>query len=193
MDDLLIACAPAVFIIMPGGFHLLVHVLHLEPALAIGIPLQGCLSRCVEQYWQRRISVTVMWHFMGRWPCASTVLAAASDSPFLMKLTRQGIQIDTVGWPEISRSWPSVPVALGCLPQLRVQQERMFLPSSRSCRAMSIYLSGTDCRRWSVLCTMILWCRGFGLFIWTFTAVFVTTSHWGYLLVGWPGRILVSM
>lgn len=185
MDIFIGACAQ--FIIMPGVAYLLVHVFHLEPALAIGILLVGCCPGGVSSNIMSYLCHGDVAFSVGM-TCASTVLAPVM-TPFLMKLTAGAIiRIDTVGMFLNILIVTIIPVALGCLLNYVYSKKECF-PTIQS------LMPGT-----SVICLALivggvistvhddLVVRGFGLFIWTFTVVFCHNTL-GYLL-GWvAGRM----
>ncbi len=179
--------ALAQFIIMPGVAYLLVHVFHLEPALAIGILLVGCCPGGVSSN-----IMTYLCHgdvaFSVGMSCASTILAPVM-TPFLMKLTAgQIIAIDAVGMFTNILVVTIIPVALGAIINYKCSN-RSFFPTMQSLMpgisviCLAFIVGG-------VISTVHddLVARGLILFAWTFAVVLCHNSL-GYLL-GWvAGRI----
>src|SRR5574344_42289 len=187
MDICIGACAQ--FIIMPGVAYLLVHIWHLEPALALGILLVGCCPGGVPSNIMSYLCHGDVAFSVGM-TCASTLLAPVM-TPFLMKLTAGAIiRIDTVGMFLNILIVTIIPVALGCLLNYVYSKKECF-PTIQS------LMPGT-----SVICLALivggvistvhddLVVRGFGLFIWTFTVVFCHNTL-GYLL-GWVASTVLA-
>ena len=185
MDIFIGACAQ--FIIMPGVAYLLVHVWHLEPALALGILLVGCCPGGVSSNIMSYLCHGDVAFSVGM-TCASTLLAPVM-TPFLMKLTAgEIIHVDAPGMFLNILIVTVIPVALGsCLNYFFSKKE--YFPTIRSLMpgvsvtCLALIVGG-------VISTVHddLVARGFLLFIWTFTVVFCHNSL-GYLL-GWvAGRM----
>ena len=179
--------AAAQFIIMPGVAYTLVHVFHLEPALAIGILLVGCCPGGVSSN-----IMTYLCHgdvaFSVGMSCASTILAPVM-TPFLMKLTAgQIIDIDAVGMFTNILIVTIIPVGIGAFFNYKFSH-RSFFPTLQSLMpglsvvCLALIVGG-------VISTVHddLVARGFTLFIWTFSVVLCHNSL-GYVL-GWTaGRL----
>ena len=91
LDILIGACAQ--FLIMPCVAYLLVHVFHLEPALALGILLVGCCPGGVSSNIMSYLCHGDVAFSVGM-TCASTLLAPVM-TPLLMQLTAgEIIEID---------------------------------------------------------------------------------------------------
>ena len=94
LDIFIGACAQ--FIIMPGVAYMLVHVFHLEPALALGILLVGCCPGGVSSNIMSFLCHGDVAFSVGM-TCASTLLAPVM-TPLLMKLTAgEIIHVDAIG------------------------------------------------------------------------------------------------
>ena len=105
------ACAQ--FIIMPGVAYLLVHVWHLDPALALGILLVGCCPGGVSSNIMSYLCHGDVAFSVGM-TCASTLLAPVM-TPLLMQLTAgEIIHIDAVGMFTNILIVTIIPVAIGC-------------------------------------------------------------------------------
>ena len=93
LDVFIGACAQ--FIIMPGVAYTLVHVWHLDPALALGILLVGCCPGGVSSNIMSYLCHGDVAFSVGM-TCASTILAPVM-TPLLMKITAgEIIHVDAV-------------------------------------------------------------------------------------------------
>ena len=174
--------AVAQFIIMPGVAWLLVHVWHLEPALALGILLVGCCPGGVSSN-----IISYLCHgdvaFSVGMTCASTVLAPLM-TPLLMQLTAGAIiEIDTVGMFLNILIVTILPISIGCVLNYYYSKRESFKTLQALMPGASVILLA--CIVGGVISTVHdpLVERGFMLFIWTFAVVFCHNSL-GYLL-GW--------
>ena len=185
LDIFVGACAQ--FIIMPGVAYLLVHVWHLDPALALGILLVGCCPGGVSSNIMSYLCHGDVAFSVGM-TCASTLLAPVI-TPLLMQITAgEIIHIDAVGMFLNILIVTILPVAVGCTLNYLYSRRPSFpviqslMPGiSVSCLAMIVG---------GVISTVHddLVARGFMLFMWTFAVVFCHNTL-GYLL-GWlSGRL----
>lgn len=179
------ACAQ--FVIMPGVAYLLVHVWHLDSALALGILLVGCCPGGVSSNIMSYLCHGDVAFSVGM-TCASTVLAPFM-TPLLMKITAgQIIHIDAVGMFTNILIVTIIPVAIGCALNYYFGRRPSFptiqsLMPGLSVTCLAMIVGG-------VVSTVHddLVARGWILFLWTFAVVFCHNSL-GYLL-GWTaGRV----
>lgn len=179
--------AVAQFVIMPGVAWLLVHVWHLEPALALGILLVGCCPGGVSSNIMSYLCHGDVAFSVGM-TCASTVLAPMM-TPLLMQLTAGAIiEIDTVGMFLNILIVTILPISLGCLLNYYFSKRESFKTLQALMPGTSVILLA--CIVGGVISTVHdpLVERGFLLFIWTFGVVFCHNTL-GYLL-GWlSGRL----
>ncbi|MCR4853607.1 MAG: bile acid:sodium symporter family protein [Prevotella sp.] len=179
--------AVAQFIIMPGVAYLLVHVWHLEPALALGILLVGCCPGGVSSNIMSYLCHGDVAFSVGM-TCASTILAPVM-TPLLMQLTAGAIiEIDTVGMFLNILIVTILPITIGCVLNYYYSKRESFKTLQSLMPGTSVILLA--CIVGGVISTVHdpLVERGFKLFIWTFAVVFCHNSL-GYLL-GWlSGRI----
>ena len=111
LDVFIGACAQ--FIIMPGVAYTLVHVWHLDPALALGILLVGCCPGGVSSNIMSYLCHGDVAFSVGM-TCASTILAPVM-TPLLMKITAgEIIHVDAVGMFINILIVTIIPVAIGC-------------------------------------------------------------------------------
>lgn len=174
--------AVAQFIIMPGVAWLLVHVWHLEPALALGILLVGCCPGGVSSNIMSYLCHGDVAFSVGM-TCASTVLAPLM-TPLLMQLTAGAIiEIDTVGMFLNILIVTILPISIGCVLNYYYSKRESFKTLQTLMPGASVILLA--CIVGGVISTVHdpLVERGFMLFIWTFAVVFCHNSL-GYLL-GW--------
>ena len=174
--------AVAQFIIMPGVAWLLVHVWHLEPALALGILLVGCCPGGVSSNIMSYLCHGDVAFSVGM-TCASTVLAPLM-TPLLMQLTAGAIiEIDTVGMFLNILIVTILPISIGCVLNYYYSKRESFKTLQALMPGASVILLA--CIVGGVISTVHdpLVERGFILFIWTFAVVFCHNSL-GYLL-GW--------
>lgn len=178
LDIFIGACAQ--FIIMPGVAYTLVHVFHIEPAIAIGLLLVGCCPGGVSSNIMSFLCHGDVAFSVGM-TCASTLLAPMM-TPFLMKLTAgQIVKIDAIGMFLNILIVTIIPVGLGCLLNYIYSKKKCF-------PAIQSLMPGT-----SVICLALivggvistvhdsLIERGFMLFIMTFAVVFCHNTL-GYIL-----------
>ncbi len=179
--------AVAQFVIMPGVAWLLVHVWHLEPALALGILLVGCCPGGVSSNIMSYLCHGDVAFSVGM-TCASTVLAPMM-TPLLMQLTAGAIiEIDTVGMFLNILIVTILPISLGCVLNYYFSKRESFKTLQALMPGTSVILLA--CIVGGVISTVHdpLVERGFLLFIWTFGVVFCHNTL-GYLL-GWlSGRL----
>ena len=184
--DILIGAA-AQFFIMPCVAYVLVHVFHLEPALALGILLVGCCPGGVSSKIMSYLCHGDVAFSVGM-TCASTLLAPVV-TPLLMQLTAGAIiEIDTVGMFLNILIVTILPIALGCILNYYYSKRESFQTLQALMPGTSVILLA--CIVGGVISTVHdpLVERGFMLFIWTFAVVFCHNSL-GYLL-GWvAGRL----
>ena len=179
--------AVAQFLIMPGVAYLLVHVWHLEPALALGILLVGCCPGGVSSNIMSYLCHGDVAFSVGM-TCASTVLAPVM-TPLLMQLTAGAIiEIDTVGMFLNILIVTILPITIGCILNYYYSKRESFKTLQALMPGTSVILLA--CIVGGVISTVHdpLVERGLILFIWTFAVVFCHNSL-GYLL-GWlSGRL----
>lgn len=184
--DILIG-AVAQFTIMPGVAYLLVHVWHLEPALAIGILLVGCCPGGVSSNIMSYLCHGDVAYSVGM-TCASTLLAPVM-TPMLMQLTAgEIIHIDTVGMFLNILIVTILPVTVGVVLNYFFAHRPSFptlqsLMPGLSVVCLAMIVGG-------VISTVHddLVARGLYMFLYTFAVVFCHNSL-GYLL-GWgAGRL----
>lgn len=179
--------AVAQFVIMPGVAWLLVHVWHLEPALALGILLVGCCPGGVSSNIMSYLCHGDVAFSVGM-TCASTVLAPVM-TPLLMQFTAGAIiEIDTVGMFLNILIVTILPISIGCVLNYYYSKRESFKTMQALMPGASVILLA--CIVGGVISTVHdpLVERGFMLFIWTFAVVFCHNTL-GYLL-GWlSGRL----
>ena len=179
--------AVAQFVIMPGVAWLLVHVWHLEPALALGILLVGCCPGGVSSNIMSYLCHGDVAFSVGM-TCASTVLAPVM-TPLLMQFTAGAIiEIDTVGMFLNILIVTILPISIGCVLNYYFSKRDSFKTMQALMPGASVILLA--CIVGGVISTVHdpLVERGFMLFIWTFAVVFCHNTL-GYLL-GWlSGRL----
>lgn len=179
--------AVAQFVIMPGVAWLLVHVWHLEPALALGILLVGCCPGGVSSNIMSYLCHGDVAFSVGM-TCASTVLAPVM-TPLLMQFTAGAIiEIDTVGMFLNILIVTILPISIGCVLNYYYSKRDSFKTMQALMPGASVILLA--CIVGGVISTVHdpLVERGFMLFIWTFAVVFCHNTL-GYLL-GWlSGRL----
>ena len=185
MDILIGACAQ--FFIMPCVAYLLVHVFHLEPALALGILLVGCCPGGVSSNIMSYLCHGDVAFSVGM-TCASTLLAPVM-TPLLMQLTAgEIIEIDAVGMFLNILIVTIIPVGLGCFLNYTYSKRTIF-PTIQSLMP-GLSVTCLACIVGGVISTVhdSLIARGLMLFVWTFAVVFCHNTL-GYLL-GWTaGRL----
>lgn len=185
MDIFIGACAQ--FIIMPGVAYLLVHIWHLEPALALGILLVGCCPGGVSSNIMSYLCHGDVAFSVGM-TCASTLLAPVM-TPFLLQLTGgEIIHIDAVGMFVNILIVTIIPVGIGSLLNYVYSRKASFptvqsLMPGISVICLAFIVGG-------VISTVHddLLARGFSLFMWTFAVVFCHNTL-GYLL-GWVAGMM---
>ena len=185
LDIFIGACAQ--FIIMPCVAYLLVHVWHLDPALALGILLVGCCPGGVSSNIMSYLCHGDVAFSVGM-TCASTLLAPVM-TPLLMQLTAgEIIHIDAVGMFTNILIVTIIPVAIGCALNYLYSRRPWFptlqsLMPGISVTCLAIIVGG-------VISTVHddLVARGLVLFLWTFAVVFCHNTL-GYLLGYLAGRL----
>ncbi|HBN46784.1 MAG TPA: sodium transporter [Prevotella sp.] len=185
LDIFIGACAQ--FVIMPCVAYLLVHVWHLDPALALGILLVGCCPGGVSSNIMSYLCHGDVAFSVGM-TCASTLLAPVM-TPLLMQLTAgEIIHIDAVGMFTNILIVTILPVAIGCTLNYLYSRRTWFptlqsLMPGISVTCLAIIVGG-------VISTVHddLVARGLMLFLWTFAVVFCHNSL-GYLLGYMAGRL----
>ena len=163
LDVFIGACAQ--FIIMPGVAYLLVHVWHLDPALALGI-LLVVSSNIMSYLCHGDVAFSVGM------TCASTILAPVM-TPLLMKITAgEIIHIDAIGMFQGILLVTIIPVAIGCTLNYIYGKRECFptiqsLMPGISVTCLAFIVGG-------VLSTVHddPVARGIMLFLWTFAVVF---------------------
>lgn len=185
LDIFIGACAQ--FIIMPCVAYVLVHVWHLDPALALGILLVGCCPGGVSSNIMSYLCHGDVAFSVGM-TCASTLLAPVM-TPLLMQLTAgEIIHIDAVGMFTNILIVTIIPVAIGCALNYLYSRRHWFptlqsLMPGISVTCLAIIVGG-------VISTVHddLVARGLMLFLWTFAVVFCHNTL-GYLLGYLAGRL----
>ena len=180
LDVFIGACAQ--FIIMPGVAYLLVHVWHLDPALALGILLVGCCPGGVSSNIMSYLCHGDVAFSVGM-TCASTILAPVM-TPLLMKITAgEIIHINAIGMFQGILLVTIIPVAIGCTLNYIYGKRECFptiqsLMPGISVTCLAFIVGG-------VISTVHddLVARGMMLFLWTFAVVFCHNTL-GYCL-GW--------
>ena len=185
LDIFIGACAQ--FIIMPGVAYMLVHVFHLEPALALGILLVGCCPGGVSSN-----IMSVRCHgdvaFSVGMTCASTLLAPVM-TPLLMKLTAgEIIHVDAIVMFTNILIVTIIPVGVGCLLNYLYSKKDYFptlqsLMPGISVTCLAMIVGGVISTVHDDLIE-----RGLMLFLWTFAVVFCHNSL-GYLLGWFSGKL----
>lgn len=185
LDIFIGACAQ--FIIMPGVAYMLVHVFHLEPALALGILLVGCCPGGVSSN-----IMSFLCHgdvaFSVCMTCASTLLAPVM-TPLLMKLTAgEIIHVDAIGMFTNILIVTIIPVGVGCLLNYLYSKKDYFptlqsLMPGISVTCLAMIVGGVISTVHDDLIE-----RGLMLFLWTFAVVFCHNSL-GYLLGWFSGKL----
>jgi len=174
--------AVAQFTIMPGLAYTLVHVFHLEPALAIGILLVGCCPGGVSSNIMSFLCKGDVAFSVGM-TCASTILAPVM-TPFLMKLTAgEIIAVDAIGMFKNILIVTIIPVSIGAFLNYKFSKSKNF-PTIQSLMPGASVLC-LACIVGGVISTVHddLVARGLSLFLWTFAVVFCHNTT-GYIL-GW--------
>ena len=184
--DILIGAA-AQFLIMPCVAYVLVHVFHLEPALALGILLVGCCPGGVSSNIMSYLCHGDVAFSVGM-TCASTLLAPVV-TPLLMQLTAgQIIEIDALGMFRNILIVTVIPVAIGCFLNYVYSHKQVFPTLQSLMPGLSVICLA--CIVGGVVSTVRddLVARGLMLFLLTFGVVFCHNAI-GYLL-GWTaGRM----
>ena len=179
------ACAQ--FIIMPGVAYMLVHVFHLEPALALGILLVGCCPGGVSSNIMSFLCHGDVAFSVGM-TCASTLLAPVM-TPLLMKLTAgEIIHVDAIGMFTNILIVTIIPVGVGCLLNYLYSKKDYFptlqsLMPGISVTCLAMIVGGVISTVHDDLIE-----RGLMLFLWTFAVVFCHNSL-GYLLGWFSGKL----
>ena len=174
------ACAQ--FLIMPGIAYLLVHVWHLEPALALGILLVGCCPGGVSSNIMSYLCHGDVAFSVGM-TCASTLLAPFMTPFLMMFVAGQIIAIDAIGMFTNILIVTIIPVAVGCLLNYVYAKKDIF-PTVQSLMpgvgviCLALIVGGVISTVHDDLVN-----RGMMLFLWTFAVVFCHNSL-GYIL-GW--------
>jgi BASS family bile acid:Na+ symporter len=162
--------------------YLLVHVWHLDPALALGILLVGCCPGGVSSNIMSYLCHGDVAFSVGM-TCASTILAPVM-TPLLMKITAgEIIHIDAIGMFQGILLVTIIPVAIGCTLNYIYGKRECFptiqsLMPGISVTCLAFIVGG-------VISTVHddLVARGMMLFLWTFAVVFCHNTL-GYCL-GW--------
>ena len=185
LDIFIGACAQ--FIIMPGVAYMLVHVFHLEPALALGILLVGCCPGGVSSNIMSFLCHGDVAFSVGM-TCASTLLAPVM-TPLLMKLTAgEIIHVDAIGMFTNILIVTIIPVGVGCLLNYLYSKKDYFptlqsLMPGLSVTCLAMIVGGVISTVHDDLIE-----RGLMLFLWTFAVVFCHNSL-GYLLGWFSGKL----
>lgn len=185
LDIFIGACAQ--FIIMPGVAYMLVHVFHLEPALALGILLVGCCPGGVSSNIMSFLCHGDVAFSVGM-TCASTLLAPVM-TPLLMKLTAgEIIHVDAIGMFTNILIVTIIPVGVGCLLNYLYSKKDYFptlqsLMPGISVTCLAMIVGGVISTVHDDLIE-----RGLMLFLWTFAVVFCHNSL-GYLLGWFSGKL----
>lgn len=187
LDIFIGACAQ--FIIMPGVAYLLVHIWHLEPALALGILLVGCCPGGVSSNIMSYLCHGDVAFSVGM-TCASTLLAPVM-TPLLMQITAgEIIHIDAIGMFANILIVTIIPVGIGCLLNYLYSKKSYFptvqsLMPGISVTCLAFIVGGVISTVHDDLIE-----RGLALFLLTFAVVFCHNSL-GYLL-GWVAGMLAG-
>lgn len=185
LDILIGACAQ--FLIMPCVAYLLVHIFHLEPALALGILLVGCCPGGVSSNIMSYLCHGDVAFSVGM-TCASTLLAPIM-TPMLMQFTAgEIIEIDTLGMFLNILIVTIIPVSIGCFLNYTYSKKPNFPTIQSLMPGLSVIC--LSCIVGGVISTVHddLVSRGLMLFAWTFAVVFFHNSL-GYLLGWMSGRL----
>lgn len=185
LDILIGACAQ--FFIMPCLSYTLVHVFHLEPALAIGILLVGCCPGGVSSNIMSFLCHGDVAFSVGM-TCASTILAPVM-TPLLMQITAgEIIKIDTIGMFTNILIVTIIPVAIGCALNYFYSKKEYFPTLQGLMPGLSVICLA--CIVGGVISTVHdpLVERGLSLFLLTFAVVFCHNSV-GYLLGYLAGKL----
>lgn len=172
------ACAQ--FFIMPCLAYTLVHVFHLEPALAIGILLVGCCPGGVSSNIMSFLCHGDVAFSVGM-TCASTILAPVM-TPLLMQITAgEIIRIDTIGMFTNILIVTIIPVSIGCLLNYLYSKKSYFptlqgLMPGLSVICLACIVGGVISKVHDPLVE-----RGLKLFLMTFAVVFCHNTI-GYIL-----------
>ena len=186
--EILIGTA-AQFLIMPCIAYLLVHVFHLEPALALGILLVGCCPGGVSSNIMSYLCHGDVAFSVGM-TCASTLLAPVM-TPLLMQLTAgEIIEIDAIGMFLNILIVTIIPVGIGCLLNYIYSKRKSFPTIQSLMPGLSVICLA--CIVGGVISTVHddLIARGLMLFLWTFAVVFCHNTL-GYVL-GWVAGMLAK-
>ena len=184
LDIFIGACAQ--FVIMPLVAYTLVHLFHLEPALALGILLVGCCPGGVSSNIMSFLCKGDVAFSVGM-TCASTLLAPVM-TPLLMQLTAgEIIEIDAIGMFLNILIVTIIPVGIGCLLNYRSAHKPVF-PTLQSLMP-GVSVTCLACIVGGVISTVHddFVAGGWLLFGWTFMVVFCHNSL-GYLLGWFTGR-----
>ena len=185
LDILIGACAQ--FFIMPCVAYLLVHVFHLEPALALGILLVGCCPGGVSSNIMSYLCHGDVAFSVGM-TCASTLLAPVM-TPLLMQLTAgEIIEIDAIGMFLNILIVTIIPVGIGCFLNYTYSKRECFPTIQSLMPGLSVICLA--CIVGGVISTVHddLVARGLMLFLWTF-AVVLCHNTLGYILGYTAGRL----
>lgn len=183
-DILIGACAQ--FIIMPGLAFTLVHLFHLEPALAVGILLVGSCPGGVSSNIMSFLCHGDVAYSVGM-TCCSTLLAPVM-TPLLMQFTAgEIIEIDAIGMFLNILIVTVIPVGIGCFLNYKFSKSESFptlqsLMPGISVICLACIVGGVIA---AVRDTLVE--RALVLFLWTFAVVFCHNSL-GYLLGWYSGK-----
>ena len=185
LDILIGACAQ--FFIMPCVAWLLVHLFHLEPALALGILLVGCCPGGVSSNIMSYLCHGDVAYSVGM-TCASTLLAPVMTPLLMQYLAGEIIEIDAIGMFLNILIVTIIPVGIGCFLNYTYSKNKHFPTVQSLMPGLSVI--SLACIVGGVISTVHddLMARGLWLFLWTFAVVFCHNTL-GYILGYTAGRI----
>lgn len=188
VDIFIGACAQ--FILMPLIAYMLVHVFHLETALAIGILLVGCSPGGVSSNIMSYLCKGDVAFSVGM-TCASTLLAPVMTPLLMLWLAGQSVDIDAIGMFQNIFIVTIIPVGIGVLLNYYFSRRTVFATIQSvmpgfSVICLAIIVGG-------VISTVhdSLVSRGLMLFLWIFIVVFLHNSL-GYI-TGYLAGLLFKM
>ncbi|MCQ2112007.1 MAG: bile acid:sodium symporter family protein [Bacteroidaceae bacterium] len=188
LDIFIGACAQ--FILMPLIAYMLVHVFHLETALAIGILLVGCSPGGVSSNIMSYLCKGDVAFSVGM-TCASTLLAPVMTPLLMLWLAGQSVDIDAIGMFQNIFIVTIIPVGIGVLLNYYFSRRTVFATIQSvmpgfSVICLAIIVGG-------VISTVhdSLVSRGLMLFLWIFIVVFLHNSL-GYI-TGYLAGLLFKM
>lgn len=171
--------ALAQFGLMPLIAWLLVHIFHLDTALAVGIILVGCCPGGVSSNIMSYLCKGDVAYSVGM-TTISTLLAPVLTPALVLWLAGQSVDVDAVGMFVNILIVTIIPIAIGFVMNLRFGHSEWFTKTQSVMPAFSVL--GLACIVGGVVSAVHanLAAGGIMLFLWTFAVVFCHNSL-GYL------------